>query len=124
MPPARFAPGTKSPSTPSDYTDAQWAAIEKLKHTAPKLKLGAAKKRYVNHVLLADGKISKDLAPVRKAAATVAPNEPGNLHELEAAIAQKRFLIVVDVDHIPRIFFQCYTGAKGGKPRNPDLELA
>lgn len=126
MPPARFAPGTKSPSTPSDYTDAQWAALEKVKHTSPKLKLGAAKKQFINQVMLADGRVVKDLAVVRKAAATVPATEPGNLAELEAMLAQKRFLIIVDVDHIPRIYFQAYTGRdrKTGKPLNPDLEYA
>lgn len=124
MPPARFLPGTKSPGTPSDYSDAQWKAIEALKHSDPPLRLGAAKQRYVNHVLRADGSISADLDPVRAAAATIPLTESGNLTELEAHLAQERFLIIVDADQVPRIYFQCFTGLANGKPKNPDLELA
>lgn len=157
---ARFTPGTKSPSTPSDYTDAQYAALEKLKHTAPKLKYGAAKKDYVNRVLLPDGKISKDLDAVRKAIAKAETADRAELDaflkenqaaivkdeltpeqrqrlvnlrenarhrlgdEFEEHIRQKRFLFIVDAELIPRIYFQCFTGVKSGKPLNPDLELA
>ena len=118
MPPVRFAPGTKSPATPSDYTDAQWAALTGVKQTTPKLKYGAARPEFVNRVMLPDGSISDDLAPVRAAAATQDVRESGNLSELESHIAQGRFLFIVDADLVPRIYFQCAV------PGNPDVELA
>lgn len=160
MRPAVIVPGTKSPETPSDYTDAQWAAVQELLHTKPKLRFNAARKEYVNSVLLANGKISKDLAAVRDAAVKADADDKAAYHafvkalepeialddlspelrkqyvnlksearhsitdELEDAIAQQRFLLVVDAARVPRIYFQCFTGVKGGKPLNPDLELA
>jgi hypothetical protein len=40
------------------------------------------------------------------------------LDELEDAIAQQRFLFLVDADLVTRIYFQCAV------PGNPDVELA
>lgn len=118
MAPVRFLPGTKSPASPSDYTDAQYRALEAVKQTTPPLKFGAARPEFVNHAMLADGSIVSDLTPIAAAAATQRANEPGNLDELNAHIAEGRFLFIVDCDLIPRIYFQCHTG------NNPDVELA
>jgi hypothetical protein len=118
MPPVRYAPGTKSQRSPSEYTDAQYAALEGVKQTVPRLKLGAARPEFANKVMLADGSISEDLEAVRVAAAKQDPREAGNIQELDAHIAQNRFLFIVDVDLVPRIYFQCAT------PGNPDVELA
>lgn len=154
MPPVRFAPNTKSPSTPSDYTDAQYAALEGVKQTTPKLRFGAARPEFMNHAMLADGSITADLAPIRAAAAaaTIADRaayrafvdahrdaivdesleaslkqqfivlRSASKHdlaeELEAHIAEQRFLFIVDADLVPRIYFQCAVAG------NPDVELA
>lgn len=161
MIPARFAPGTKSKSTPSDYTDKQYAALEGLKCKDPELRFGAARQEFVNHVLLADGTISDDLKAVGAAcvAAQTAykaalqefiqkhqedilqdtlTDEGKMVHarlksaarhalldEFEAAVQQNRFLFIVDIDLVPRIYFQCFTGVDDkGKSLNPDVEIA
>lgn len=154
MPPVRFAPGTKSPATPSDYTDAQYKALDAVKQTTPRLKFGAARPEFMNHVMLPDGSISADLAPVRIAATAGALADRASyrafidqhrdaildeslepslkeqfirlrsaskhdlVEELEAHIAEQRFLFIVDADLVPRIYFQCAV------PGNPDVELA
>lgn len=136
MPPARFLPGAKvklyrrggsaalaQPGekailAPGDFTDAQYEALEGLKQRTPALKRGAARAEFANKVLLADGTVSDDLTAVRQAATRQGPRDAGNSVELEAHIAQGRFLVVVDVDLVARIYFQCAT------PGNPDVELA
>jgi hypothetical protein len=135
MPPVRFLPGTKvklyapggaTPAqpgergnlAPGDFTDAQYEALEGLKQTNPPLKFGAARPEFVNQFLLADGTLSTDRDAVSKAAANQSPVETGNLWELNAHLAENRFLIVVDCDLVPRCYFQCAT------PGNPDVELA
>lgn len=154
MPPARFLPGAKSLGTPSDYTDAQWKALEGVKQKTPKLRFGAARPEFMNQVMLADGSISTDLEAVRAAAAAADVGDKSALEqflaankdaivadtlpvkekellvrlrsaaahnlvdELEAMIAEERFLFIVDVDLVPRIYFQCAV------PGNPDVELA
>ena len=117
MPSIRYEPGTKSPKTPGLFTDQQWAALGALKETATKLRYGAARAEFVNKVLLADGTVSDNLDPVRVAAAMQRPDEPGNLAELQDALAQRRFLLVVDADMVPRTYFQCFV------PNNPDVEV-
>jgi len=79
MRPPRYLPGTKSPGTPSEYTDAQYRALDALKQTSPELLRGAAGAEFVNKVLLADGTISSDLAPVRAAAAAADQEGPEKL---------------------------------------------
>lgn len=117
MPPVRFLPGTHSPGTPSVYTDAQWAAMNAVYQTELRLRYRAAKPEFVNKVMLADGSISTDLDAVRAAARDQHQREPGSIDELEAHIAEKRFLIIVDCDLVPRIYFQC--AVQG----NPDIEI-
>jgi hypothetical protein len=55
----------KSPETPSEYTDAQYKALDALKE--PGLKYGMARTEFANKVLLADGTISTDLKSVQVA---------------------------------------------------------
>jgi hypothetical protein len=79
MRPPTYAPGTKSPSTPSEYTDAQYRALDGLKETGIPLLRGAARAEFVNKVLMPDGTISDDLAPVRAAAAEAEQEGPAKL---------------------------------------------
>src|SRR5689334_22873920 len=85
MRPARFLPGTKSPSTPSDYTDAQYKALDKLKQTTPALLYGAARPEFANKVLLADGSVSDDLNAVRQACAAAEADNREQLRQFMAA---------------------------------------
>jgi hypothetical protein len=62
-----FPAGTKSPGTPSAYTEQQWRALEGLKH--PGLKLRAARAEFAGKLLLADGTVSNDIDAMRAAAA-------------------------------------------------------
>lgn len=153
MRPARFLPNTKSPATPSDYTDAQWKALDGVKQKDPPLRLGAARPEFANKVMLPDGTISDDLGAVRAGIAaamaadrnalaaftaahtsaivddTLTPAQRQQLirlradakhplgDEFEDAVAQGRFLFIVDVDFVPRIYFQAAV------PGNPDVEL-
>jgi hypothetical protein len=65
MPPVNYGSFTKSATTPSEYTDAQYAALDALKE--PGLKYGMARAEFANKVLLPDGTISDDLDAVRSA---------------------------------------------------------
>lgn len=65
MPPVNYGSHKKSPATPSEYTDAQYAALDGLKE--PGLRYGMARAEFANKVLLADGTISDDLEAVRAA---------------------------------------------------------
>ena len=56
-----------------------------------------------------------DLEAVRAAERQVHRLDPGHIEELEAMIAEELFLIIVDCDLIPRIYFQFAT------PDNPDV---
>lgn len=72
MPPVKFAtPDAQSPALAavhrSEYTDAQWRALDRVKQTSPALKLGAARNEFVNKVMLHDGTISDDLDDIRRA---------------------------------------------------------
>jgi hypothetical protein len=67
MPPVNYGSHKKSATTPSAYTDAQYAALDGLKQ--PGLKYGMARTEFANKVLLADGTISDDLDAVRTATA-------------------------------------------------------
>lgn len=59
----------KSPTTPSEYTDKQYKALDKLKQLDPPLKLGAARAEFANKILLVDGTLSSDLDAMRAAVA-------------------------------------------------------
>lgn len=57
MPPVKYAPGAKSPGTPSEYTDAQWKALRATFQTEPRLRYNAARAEFMNHAMLASGEI-------------------------------------------------------------------
>jgi hypothetical protein len=65
MPVVNYGSFKKSPETPSEYTDAQYKALDALKE--PGLKYGMARTEFANKVLLADGTISTDLKSVQVA---------------------------------------------------------
>jgi hypothetical protein len=65
MPKTNYGSFKKSPETPSEYTDAQYKALDALKE--PGLRYGMARTEFANKVLLADGTISDDLESVRSA---------------------------------------------------------
>lgn len=153
MPPVNYGSHKKSPGTPSEYTDAQYQALNALKQRTPSLVYGAARNEFVNHVLRADGTIDTDLSVVRAALVQADQDDVTRLNaftaqhkddilrgtlskdllielrdlqfwanhsqtdEFDDHVAQQRFLFVVDVDFIPRIYFQCVT------PTNPDIEF-
>lgn len=99
------------------YTKEQREALEKMKHKG--LDDGAARPEFVNKILLADGKVSTDLAGMRKAlnghideAVEVedykgAAGLQAKLRELDEHVSQKRFLVVADDEGLPLIWFQC-----------------
>jgi hypothetical protein len=107
------------------YTKDQREALEGLKHKG--LELGAARKEFVNRILLADGKVSKDVAGLRQVMAEAitkaseaedfkgAAALQDRLREFDEHVAQKRFLIVADDDGLPLIWFQCAV------PHNEDV---
>lgn len=47
--------------TPSEYTDLQYKALDKITKTDRPLRLRAARPEYMNHILLPDGTISADV---------------------------------------------------------------
>lgn len=87
MPPVKYAEGTKSPGTPSEYTDAQWKALERVKQTTPRLKYGAARAEFVNKVMLPDGTISDDLEAIRVA---TMKHDDDDLKRLDSFTAEHR----------------------------------
>jgi hypothetical protein len=116
--------------TAGPYTVEQLAALEKMKQRG--LKLGAAQKKYVNHLLNPDGTVTADtkvmLSAARKrsgdllagdttdpAVLTQASQAAAKVKEIEAMIEEKRFLFIVDGAGLPVIYFQCAT------PGNPDV---
>lgn len=106
------APATEvaAPVSFGPYTEAQYNALETMK--AKGLTLGAARKEFVNQVLTHEGKIVKSPKSVLAAAEAVSPEK---LAEVEAHIAENRFLFVLDDAGLPVIYFQCHTGT------NPDV---
>jgi hypothetical protein len=67
MPPVNYGTQTKSATTPSEYSDAQYAALEGVKQRTPALKFGAARPEFANKIMLVDGTISDNLDAVRAA---------------------------------------------------------
>lgn len=114
----------------TSYTDEQRVALAKT--YKPGLRLNAAKAKFANHVLYADGKIDdnvgalvKNIDKAVKAAIAAGSDEvtlrkaadlAAKKKEVENHIEQKRFLFVLDKDDVPVIYFQCAV------PNNPDVE--
>jgi hypothetical protein len=97
----------------SDDLDAVRAATQ-AGDAADVERLRAFNKQHATAVL--EGKLSRQLEAERKELLRWANHS--QVDELEAMVAEKRFLFIVDVDLIPRIYFQCAV------PGNPDVELA
>lgn len=99
------------------YTKEQKAALETMKQDG--LELGAARKEFVNKILLPDGKVGKNIAALRAAGAAALAEAVSNkdfkaaaiiqekLRELDEHIEQKRFLFIAGDDGMPLIYFQC-----------------
>lgn len=99
------------------YTKEQRDALEGMKEEG--LELGAARKEFVNRILLPNGKVTKDLDAMRNAiqkplqeAAKAEDYKKAailrdKLAEFDEHIAQKRFLFVMGDDEMPLIYFQC-----------------
>ncbi len=100
----------EAPASFGPYSEAQYNALETMK--AKGLTLGAARKEFVNNALTTDGKLVKSLQSVLAAAAKASPETRA---EVEAHIAEKRFLFVLDDEGLPVIYFQAHTGS------NPDV---
>jgi hypothetical protein len=90
MPPVKFH--DTHPRTPevqrehgSEYTDAQWRALPRVKHTSPPLKRGAARNEFVNQVMLPDGTIGDHLEMVRQA---TREHDEEDIKRLDAFIAE------------------------------------
>lgn len=126
----RLKAGTESEG-PLLYTKEQLETLETLKHEG--LRLGAARAEYVNHVLAPDGSVSSETgsmqASVREIMADLLAGDTSDPEllaaatslaikgkEIEAHIAENRFLFVVSENCIPLIYFQCAV------PGNPDVE--
>jgi hypothetical protein len=154
MPPVKYAPGTKSASTPSEYTDAQWNALEALKQTEPKLKFGAARPEFMNKIMLIDGTLNDDHDAVKAACAAADAADIVRLNEFLSAngdavlhdtldAAQRRELVnlrhhakhnLVEEfeDHVNQQRFLFIVDAdlvpriyfQCAVPENPDVELA
>jgi len=112
------------------YTTEQLAALEEMKQEG--LELGAARAEFVNKILQADGTVSDDIANIaREAGQRVADILSGDTSdpvvlqsateaarkakEIDAMIAEDRFLFIAGDDGLPIIYFQCAT------PGNPDV---
>jgi len=85
MPAARIVAGTKSPETPSIYTDAQWRALPNLFVKDRELLYNAARAEFVNKVLLPDGTVSEDLAPLRAATSQADQDDLARLTKFTSA---------------------------------------
>jgi hypothetical protein len=117
-----FSAGTRHPNPRRApyWTLEQHTAVESLKDDS--FEQGIARAEHVNKVLLPDGTLSTDLAPLREAVRVAADRDfPRYRHlgpELEAMVAQKRFLFIPREDSsggLSIIYFQCAV------PGNPDL---
>lgn len=126
----RLKGGTESEG-PLLYTKEQLETLETLKHEG--LRLGAARAEFVNHILAPDGSVSSETglmqASVRELLAEILAGDTSDPEllaaatslaikgkEIDAHIAESRFLFVVDDLCIPQIYFQCAV------PGNPDVE--
>lgn len=127
---SKHAAGTPVTGEYSNFTAEQLRTLEEIKDRS--YALGIAPAKYANHVLLPDGKIVKETSALASAAKAAhkealsgdladpavlirASVAAAKVQEITDALAQERFLFVVNADGLPVVYFQCATSD------NPDL---
>lgn len=105
--------GTRRRGLRGFYSDEQHRTLAAIACEGALLRAAVAD--VANHVLWADGSISADIDTM--VASVLATGDKKKMDEVNAALAEARFLFVVDDGGVPGVYFQCAV------PGNPDVVI-